>query len=180
MSKRMLFLGAGTVLLVTSLFVQASSAKTAKSQVAQIVQTDASGGDTAASITSLKAYVLAHMGSTVTFTLNGAYTRAQAAAQAASSSQPTTANIYADAQKACSGKTDSITQARCNQAYLQSHQPAATPTPSSVPTPKLADYSYNLRSPLWTPDLAGALLLGAVAALGLGFTLARSDRRHRR
>jgi hypothetical protein len=137
-----------------------------------IVQSDINGADTTADINSLKAYVLAHMGASTSFTLTGSYNRAVDAAKAAANASAANAQVYADAQKACGGRTDSITQARCNQDYIAKHL-ANLPPPGPVVEPKLADYQRNFRAPIWTPDIAGALMLGALAALGFGLVRLR-------
>jgi hypothetical protein len=167
MSKRILFALATVLLAIAGIFFRASSTHTARLQADEIVKSDTAGADTTAAITSLKGFVAAHMGGSVGFTLKASYDRAQAAAQAAAAATTSNSQIYADAQKACSGKSDSITQARCNQAYIAAHLSTA-PTPAPVPAPQLATYQYALHAPWWTPDLSGALLLGAAAAAGLG------------
>jgi hypothetical protein len=170
MIKRILFVLATLLLAGGGLYVRSLNATSANTQAQAIIKQDAAGADTAAAVAALRDYAKAHMGADASFTLAGAYARAQAAAKAANS------QIYADAQRACSGKSDSITQARCNQDYLAKHL-ANVPLPTPVPEPKPADYQYHITAPLWTPDLAGALLLGAAAALGL--TLATLRRRRR-
>ena len=172
MSKRILFVFAAVILAGAGIFFRASSTHTARVQADQIVKNDSAGTDTASGIATLKAFVASHMGASVSFTLKASYDRAIAAARPPAPPANTTSQVYVDAQRACSGKSDSITQARCNQNYLAQHLsavPAATPAP--VPAPKLADYQYGLVAPLWTPDLAGALLLGAVASVGVGLVM---------
>jgi hypothetical protein len=177
---RLLFFLAGIVLAGLGLVFEAKDSHYAHAQANAIVQDDQGApnpneGATAA-LLNLQNFVKTHMGTSVTFALSGSYNRALAASQAASAAQASSSSIYAAAQAACSGKTDSLVQARCNEAYLQSHLPAATPTP--VAAPKLADYQYNLKAPFWTPDLAGALLLGSlIASVLLLFSLLKPRRR---
>jgi hypothetical protein len=165
MAKRMMFVLAAALLAIGGLYVRSKNASSAHDQASAILRLDSSGAGASSSIESLKTYVHTHMGATVSYTLNTSYQKAVTAAQAAQAQQ-SSGNVYADAQRACAGHTDSITQAKCNQAYLQAHLTGPSPTP--VPQPNLTDYQYNLRSPLWTPDLAGALMVGALAALVLG------------
>jgi ABC-type phosphate/phosphonate transport system substrate-binding protein len=174
-SKRMLFLTAAIVLAAAGLLYRASSSHSARTQANQIVSADTAGTDTATQIASLKSYVGSHMGSSIRFSLAGSYNRAVAAAQAAASAGNNYSQIYADAQKACSSKSDSLVQAHCNQAYLAAHL-ASAPSVAPVVMPVLASYQYNLVAPLWTPDLAGALLLGALVALILGLVIPRRKR----
>jgi hypothetical protein len=102
---------------------------------------------------------------------------AQATAAAVSAASAASAKVYADAQAKCGGKSDSVTQAKCNHTYIAQHL-AAVPTATPVAAPRLADFQYSLKSPLWTPDLSGALLLGSLTAFALSLllTLRRSRR----
>ncbi len=177
MSKRILFFVAAIVLIAAGLFFRASSSHTARNQVTELTKADLAAPTSPTLLANLKTFVASHMGASVSFTLQGSYDRATAAAQAAAVAANATSQIYADAQKACAGKSDSVTQARCNQTYLSAHL-TNTPAPAVVPAPKLADYKYNLKAPFWTPDLAGALMLGAVVALG--FSLFAGRRRGHR
>lgn len=167
MAKRLPFVLAALALIGAGLYFRTQNHQLAQAKASHVIELDAAATDTTAALTELKDFVKTHMGADVTFTLNGAYTRAQAAATAAAAAIATNSQIYADAQRLCSGKSDSITQARCNEDYLSKHL-VAVPTTAPVTAPKLSDFQYHLRSPFWTPDLSGALLLGAVAALVIG------------
>jgi hypothetical protein len=179
MSKRILFILAAVVLAGAGIYYRAASTHTARLQADAIVAADAAGADINKDLAILRDFVSSHLGASVSFTLQASYDRMLAKSQPAAPA-PVSSNsqIYTEAQRACAGKSDSITQARCNEAYLQAHLNSSTPTPTPVPgpVPKLADYQYNLKAPLWTPDLAGALLLGAAAAALAAF-LARQRKR---
>jgi formate-dependent nitrite reductase membrane component NrfD len=177
MLKRILFVVAALVLLAASFYVRSRNAATAQAQADQIEAQDTAGSDTTAAFTNLQAYARSHLGVDVNLTLNGSYARAQTAAKAAATASAVNSQIYADAQRACGGKTDSITQARCNQDYLDKHL-TNVPQPTPVAEPKLADYQHSIRSPVWAPDIAGALLLGGLAALVLAIVV--NTRRRRR
>jgi hypothetical protein len=173
MSKRILFILAALALGFAGLYFRTLNAKAAATREDTILAQDRAGTDPAASIADLKTYVSAHMGTSVQFVLTDSYDRALAAAKPAG---PSTSQVYADAQRVCSGKSDSITQARCNEAYIQQHLTAA-PAPTPLPQPKLADYQYSFKAPLWTSDLPGALFLGAAVALIFAFAGLRRRRR---
>jgi uncharacterized iron-regulated membrane protein len=175
MMKRILFVLAAAALGFAALYYRGVNAHEAQTRADAIVDQDLAGQDTTASVAAIKDYVKTHTGAAASFTLTGAYDRDEAAYKASNAGSQT--QIYADAQKACAGKSDSITQAKCNAEYLQNHLSTA-PTGSPQPEPQISKYVYNLHSPLWTPDLPGALMLGAVLALlfGLGGLFAR--RRH--
>jgi hypothetical protein len=176
----MLFVLSAIVLAAGGLYYRAQNAHHAQELANEFVQFNISSPAVNPYGTPLKDFVDSHMGATVKYTLQGSYDRIKAAADAsaaaASSAQSSNSQVYADAQRACSGHTDSITQARCNAAYIAAHSASITATPTPVPAPKLADYQVTLRSPLWTPDLPGALFLGAVLALLFAVFLTR--RRH--
>ncbi len=163
MRKRLPFLVIALVLAGAGYFLKSRDAATASTSAARIVALDVAGSDITSQTADLKTFVSSHMGATVSYQLNGALARANAAATAAAAASTAKSQIYADAQRLCSGKSDSITQAKCNQAYISSHL-ASIPAPVVVPAPKLSDYQHKLVSPAWTPDLAGALFVGAMAA----------------
>ena len=162
-------------MFVLGLYVQSQNARHAKDLAATVVQFDKGSNAPDPNETILKDYVSTHMGATVTYTLQGSYDRTKAAADASAAAQAASSQVYADAQRACSGKTDSLTQARCNTAYIQQHLSTA-PSATPVPEPKLADYQVTLQAPFWTADLAGALTLGAIAALAAGLVLGKRRR----
>jgi hypothetical protein len=175
MSKRVLT-GLAVALVALGLLLVYQDSRTAAHKAAAAVAADAASQDVSASLADLKAYVAAHMGTSRTVTLSGSYARAQAASTAAAqAASNASAQVYADAQRACGGKTDSITQARCNQQYIAAHLTTATPTP--VPEPKLADYQHRLTSPVWTPSLAGVVLAGALVAAVLALISSRRGNR---
>jgi hypothetical protein len=176
MTKRMLFGLAAIVLVVASLYSLSKSQSEAKQLVDQVQSDDTAGTSAASDIVNLQDYVSTHMGSSVTYTLTGSYNRAVTAAQSAAAAQTNNNGVYAAAQAACSGKTDSITQAKCNQAYLSTHL-TNMPSPAPVYEPKLADYQHSLKSPAWTPDLTGSLILGVLVAIGLFFIVKPGARR---
>jgi hypothetical protein len=167
MTKRLLFVVAAVVLIALGMYVRAHNASIARQQATNIVNLDSAGSDTSGAIENLKAYVLGHMGASTNFTLQVSYDRAVAQAKAAATASSNSSKVYADAQRACSGHTDSITQARCNQEYI-AHHLGSTAIPTPVAAPQLSSYQYHFRAPLWTPDLAGAFVLGGLAALVLG------------
>jgi hypothetical protein len=176
MATRISFLIAAAILFAGAFYYRAHNAADAKAQVATIQNLDAAGSDTSAALANLRAYVKSHMGASATFTLTDSYNRAAAATNAAAAAAAANAQVYAAAQAACSGHTDSITQAECNQKYLAAHLVNEPSTQATTP-PRLADYEYNLRAPSWTPDLAGALFLGAIVALAAAVFYPRKTRR---
>lgn len=167
MSRRIL-ITIGLVLLGLAGLVMWQNHARATKQVTAIVAADAAGTDQTAQVALLKAYVASHMGSSTTVQLAGAYARAQAAAAAAAQASAANAQIYAEAQRACAGKSDSIVQARCNQEYLAKRL-IVVPQSAPVTAPDPASFVYKFSSPIWYPDLAGALVLGGLVALVWAF-----------
>jgi len=173
MTKRVSFVLVALLLAGAGLYFRAQNASQAKKSVSQIIATDNTGVSTTTAITNLETYSHSHMGASVSFTLSGSFSRAQAAATASANAQSSASSaLYAAAQRACMGHTDSITQANCNTAYIQSHLQSINMT--TVPQPKLAAYRYSFKSPFWAPDLAGALFLGAAVALALSLIMERN------
>jgi len=165
MSKRVLI--AIVVLLTAAGFFMASRNVTEAHKLSQaVLAADAAAQDTVAPLGTLKHYVEGHMGASSGVTLGSGYQRAQVAAQAAATASAANSQIYAAAQAACSGKSDSITQARCNQDYLAKHLVSVAPA-TPVAAPKQSDFQYYFAAPFWSPDLAGALFAGAAIALAL-------------
>ena len=181
MSKSLLLVVAAVVLAGLGLYFQAANAHYSHTQANAIVKADqaspAANVNSTPGLADLQTFVHTHMGSSVSFTLTGSYNQALKASQAAAAAQSSNANVYAAAQAACSGKTDSITQAKCNQQYLQTHLQSQSSTP--VAAPKQSDYQFRLKSPFWTPDLAGSLLLGAALAVVFVFFTSFSRRNRR-
>ncbi len=165
MLKKLLI--AATLLLTASGFVLAHrSNQEAGKQAKAILAADVSSQNVTPLLNTLQGFVAAHMGSGATITLTGSHDRAMAAAKAAAQAQSANSQIYAQAQAACGGKNDSVSAAKCNQDFLAKHL-VNVPVPAPVVEPKLADYQHQFRAPPWTPDLAGALFLGAAGALAI-------------
>jgi hypothetical protein len=163
---------AALVLAAAGIYVQWQNSQHAKNLAQSIEQQDLAGTSTTQSVADLGTYVKSHMGATVSYTLTGSYNRAVAAAKSSAAAEESNQGVYAAAQAACMSHANSIVQAECNQAYLQSHA-TELQSPAPVATPKLASYEYTVKSPFWTPDLAGALMLGAIASLIVGVTMRR-------
>jgi len=140
------------------------------SDLAKTIKTkDASALDVSAESTILQAYVDKHMGSTQKLVFEGSYKRAMDSYQATSSPQ-SNGKVYAEAQAACAGRTDSITQARCVQAYVASHStPSSNPQPMAKP--KKSDYTKVYKAPGWTGDSTGIALLVALVSVVMTISL---------
>lgn len=153
------------ILIGGGIYMSSQNAAEARRKAAAITAADVAGQDTAPGLAGLKNFAAAHMGSGVTVTLTGSLQRAEAAAQqAAAAAQAANSEVYVAAQQACGGRRDSVTQAKCVQDYVSARL-VAVPAPTPVPPPKASDYQRRINAPLWTPDLAGALLAGGSASL---------------
>jgi hypothetical protein len=170
MKSRPLFVTAAIVGLIGIGLLVAQQHK-AQTLASAIVSKDQSGLDTTADQQRLKTYASTHMGATTTVFLQGSYARAAQAAQAATN-PASGGQVYAAAQAACAGKSDSIVQARCVTAYVNSHsQPAANPQPVAMPLQ--ADYTKTFTAPTFTFDLAGLLLALCGLLVAAGFIVRR-------
>ena len=122
--------------------------------------------DVTKDIEQLKLYSSEHMATSVKIYLGGSYDRAVAATKA-TSDPATSARIYAEAQASCASLKDSISQSKCISDYLAKNAaPAPNPKPAEMPVQ--SKYVIVTSSPTWSPDLAGAFLLGAAVAGALG------------
>ncbi len=152
-----LLMGLGGILAV-------SNHNEARRQATAIVAKDNNGQPTDTERAALKSYASIHTFGGVTVTLEAAYGRAQAQARTQADAAVSNNQLYSAAQQACSGRTDSVTQARCVQTYV-SQRLTAAPAPVQVAAPKANDFTYVYASPFWSADAAGASLLGGLAAL---------------
>ena len=127
---------------------------------------DRASVDVSKDLEELKNYSSQHMGTSVRVYLGGSYDSAVDATK--STSDPTTsARIYAEAQASCGSLKDSISQSKCISEYLSKNAvPAPNPKPAQMPDQ--SKYIVVTKSPVWSPDLAGAFLLGAAVAGALG------------
>ena len=175
--KRFTFLLAGFVLVLAALAVMAYNQRQAQGLAKAIESEDQVAPPTDAVVKGLTDYAQIHMGVNVKYTLTGSYNRAVESTKAAvAAASAANSQIYADAQKACSGKTDSITQARCNQAYLDSHLQSLTSP--NLTAPQVSSFTRTVKSPAFALDLAGALLAGAALSIVYGlYTLVIQRRR---
>lgn len=163
MTKQILVI-VGILLLGAGGWLATSNHKEAQTQANAIVAKDNSGQAVDADLSILKTYAATHTNGGIKVTLSASFQRAQAQALAQSEAAASSTKLYSEAQQACSGRTDSITQSRCVQDYV-SKRLVAAPAPSQVAAPKASDFVFAYGSPLWTPDAAGSCLLGGVAAL---------------
>jgi hypothetical protein len=155
--RKLYFFLASVALLAIGIWAYRSNATTARLKTAQLVEKDRKGSDVAAEVTALERFTSGHMNSDTSFTLEGKLERDTAAAIPQANGA-----IYAEAQANCQ-RGDSVQQARCVSDYV-----AARVNPNEakpVILPNRASYTYNFRSPGWTPDLAGIALLAGFCGL---------------
>ncbi|HSX48337.1 MAG TPA: hypothetical protein VLF41_02440 [Candidatus Nanoarchaeia archaeon] len=171
MKARYLFIAAA-VTLAAGVWQLAGNARQASLMRDQILAKDQASQDPTADLAALKLFSSTHMSAATRVELTASYQRDLTAAETAA--QPS-GQIYASAQKACASKADSITQARCVTDYVSKN---LKPTGISAVMPDQAKYVYDFKSPVWTPDAAGALMLGSAGLFGLGlFTVLRRKQR---
>ena len=147
------------VLGVLALLFLQSNAATARRKAEEIKQLDAAGKPTLQKEKELRKYSLDHMNASTEFELTGSYRRAQQEQQRASQNR-VNGQVYAQAQAACGGRRDSVSQAKCVREYASRQAPA----PVVPVTINRKAYVRESNSPGWTPDLAGISLLAAVIA----------------
>lgn len=151
------------ILLITSLLLYRNNAIQAQQQVDAIIAADKAGKPVDQDIKKLEQYVKTHMNASTSFALQGSYSRAVVAAQAAALQQTQSgAKVYADAQAACSARVDSIQLSNCVTNYI-----AANSTPGqTAPAPAQVDKSqfiYKFTSP--APSLETSVVLLGTAVI---------------
>ena len=165
--------GCALIAGVFGVFQAISHQHHANQLTAVITAADQNGQDTAGPQQVLKTYVHRHMAVSETVFLSGSYGRAAQAAQS-EANPASNGQVYAQAQAACAGHADSITQANCVQSYVASHATASA-NPQAVTQPTKAAFTKKFTAPSWTADSAGigfAIMLVAIAA-GFYATLMR-------
>lgn len=152
------------ILLIAGILLYRNNAVSAQKQVEAIIAADKAGKPVDQGIKKLETYVKSHMNSSTSFALQGSYSRAVAAAQAAALQQTQGgAKVYADAQAACSARVDSIQLSNCVTNYI-----AANSTPGqTAPAPTQVDknqYIYKFTAPAWSWDVGGIVLASSILA----------------
>ena len=119
---------------------------------------DKAGKPVDAQIKKLTVYTKTHMNAATSFALQGSYSRAYSAAQAAALQQTKAgAQVYSDAQANCSAKVDSIQLSNCVTNYVAAH---STPNQAVAATVTIDKNQFirKFSSPTWTWDLSGVLI----------------------
>jgi hypothetical protein len=135
---------------------------------------DQSNGDVEGALRNLRAYVYAHMNTSLAtgpnavhppIQLKYTYQRLQAAEQAQLSQ--TNQSLYNEAQHYCEAQNSSDFSGRnrvpCIESYVTSHGAQLVPIPDAL-------YKFDFTSARWSPDLAGWTLVAAVLS-GTAFAL---------
>ena len=138
-------------------------------QMNQMAAYDAQGKATTAQQQQLKQFIESHTGLSAQLFLQSSFERAEEAAKAAANPS-SSGQLYAQAQAACGGKSDSVTQARCVQQYIAARGPA-NPNPQPVVAPSRADYTFEAKSPMIVADTVGLLLIAMVALALIGLVI---------
>ena len=141
---------------------------------AQILEQDRSGEDARGTVEGeLKDFVFSRMNADVHIVLEGAYSRATAQRQAEIDAS-VDGSIYDEAEQECDRENLSAQEnAECFQGYVASQLDDVDR--SDIQMPQLGEFSYIYYSPIWTFDLPGASLLGAIIFSVLGFLLYLRD-----
>lgn len=151
-------------LVLAGLYLVGRNNTQAQTLVNSVANLDQANQSTTQALALLESFSRHHMGASASVFLAGAYNHDQAAANATSA----TGQVYHDAQAACVSRTSAVNQANCVQQYVAAH---SQPGSSSIQAPQLdkTKYTHSFKSPPWTPDLAGILLLlGLIGFIGGG------------
>lgn len=136
----------------------------------ELIQVDKENGDVEGKLTELRTYIYSHMNARLS-TEGGIYPPIQLKytyerLAAAEKQRVTQANerIYNDAQKTCEALVphglSGSSRLPCIQQYIDAKGTKETPVPD-------AQYKFDFVSPVWSPDLAGFLVLASLVFLVL-------------
>lgn len=134
----------------------------------ELIQVDKENGDVEAKLSELRTYIYSHMNARLSndnsiyppIQLKYTYERLAAAEK----QRVTTANekIYNDAQKTCEALLprglSGSTRLSCIQQYVDTKGTRENPVPDAL-------YKFDFVSPVWSPDLAGILVLASLVFL---------------
>lgn len=158
---------AGTVLALKS------NSQGAKERYDALIAADKAGGDVEGALTDLREFIYGHMNTTIgsptgvypPIQLKGTYDRLVAAEEqrikAANSGLYDEATAYCEPRFPAGQLANGRVQ--CVADYVLARGVVAKPIPDGL-------YKFNFVSPVWSPDLAGFLLIGAVLS-GIYFLL---------
>lgn len=146
-----------------------NNAVSAQSQVTAIIANDKAGKPVDLQIKKLTVYAKTHMNAVTSFALQGSYSRAYSAAQAAALQQTKAgAQVYSDAQANCSAKVDSIQLSNCVTNYIATHSTPNQAVAATVSIDK-TQFIRSFKSPAWTWDLSGVLV--SLGLVGIVFSI---------
>jgi len=133
-----------------------------------VYDADKQDGDVASALDSLRIYVYGHMntglrapnsGSQPPIQLVNSFNRAIAAEQTRIATSDSANKLYVDAQKQCELASLALTaRAQCIQDYVTAHGQGGE-AQFNLPPKEL--YTFDFASPVWSPDLAGIMLVAA-------------------
>lgn len=156
--KARYFVGIGILLLGIAVLGLRSNNTTAGNMLVRLLERDAAGENTDAAVEEIRQFVFTHMNTSMQLTLEGAYARAVAEVQLEAENSINT-SIYTEATVACDREGQLTTaNARCVQNYVEQRLGRS----ADVKLPEPEQFTYTFNSPIWTNDLPGVALLGAL------------------
>lgn len=134
----------------------------------RILKKDAAGEDVQQDIEELKQFTFTHMNASRSLMLKGAYERARTQAQAEADSS-IDGSVYENAQAACDREGQQTTEnAQCVQEYVQQRLDESG---NQVNMPDEREFTYTFHSPVWTTDIPGIAIAGAIISALVGVFL---------
>lgn len=157
--KARYFVGLSVILLGVVVLGLRYNNITAYNMRARLLERDAAGEQVRDEVeTALKEFVYTHMNTSMNIVLEGAYQRARAEARIAADAA-VDSSIYDEAAAACDRRGHLTTDnAQCVSEYVEQR---LGPAPDTN-LPQRNQFSYTFYAPIWTTDLPGLALLGAI------------------
>lgn len=160
--KARYFIGLAIVLFSVAIFGLRHNDMTSSDMKTRILEKDAAGENVQKDIKELKQFTFTHMNASRRLTLRGAYQRARTKAQAEIDSA-VDGSVYEAAQAACDREGQRTTEnAQCVQEYVQKRLDESG---NQVDMPDERQFTYTFHSPVWTTDIPGIAIAGAILSL---------------
>ncbi len=140
----------------------------------ELLRQDRAGEDVREEVeTELKDFAFSRMNADVQIVLEGAHSRAVSEAELARDAT-VDGSVYEEAEEACDIEGQTAQEnAECFQQFVASQLDDGAETDAHIP--QLSEFSYIYYSPIWTFDVPGIALAGAILSTLMAFALYTRD-----
>ena len=148
------------ILFTLSVWAVRNNSQNLEPYINRVVAADKADEGIDAALRDLGNYIAGHMNTQLNEPIQLAYSYDRAAQKIIENAQATAnGSIYRQAQKVCEDPNVLLSvRAACVQDYVLENAPPGQ-TPEALEFPDKALFTYSFVSPVWSPDLAGWLLV---------------------